>query len=96
MIDVNTELRRFAGRLAIGMMVIYLMIVCMVDVAGLWSGRGLALLLPLPVFVPSTVLAVRLHLTTDPDRSRILWRWAFGLGVLGTVMWVGVLVALNR
>ncbi|OLE30795.1 MAG: hypothetical protein AUG44_00370 [Actinobacteria bacterium 13_1_20CM_3_71_11] len=56
----------------------------------------LMLLLPLVVFVPSTVAAVQLHRTEDPDRTRTLWRRALLLALVGTAMWISVVIIFRR
>jgi len=91
MMDPALEMRRLAGKFALFLAGVYVLVMFVVMVA---VSRGIRLavvewlLLPLPAFAyaPSVVDAVRLHRTVEATRMKILWRRSLGLAVLGTVL----------
>ncbi|MFU8850723.1 hypothetical protein ACNAW0_07025 [Micromonospora sp. SL1-18] len=100
MIDPTLEMRRLAGKVAVLLAGVYLLVVFGVAVAAA-TGDGVPwwgwLLLPLPAFsfIPSVTAAARLHRTTDPDRARMLWRRSFILAGVGLGLVIVVALVLN-
>jgi hypothetical protein len=100
-LDPVLEMRRLAGKFAMLLVGVYVLLLAAV-IAGVSKGTRLPvmewLLLPLPafVFVPSVVDAVRLHLTSDAARMKVLWRRSLALAGLGTVVLFAEAVLIGR
>jgi hypothetical protein len=99
--DSVLEMRRVAGKFAMLLAGVYVLALVGV-IAAVSRGNRLPvvewLLLPLPAFafVPSVVDAVRLHLTSDAARMKVLWRRSLALAGLGTVVLFAEAVLIGR
>ncbi|MDG4805810.1 hypothetical protein O7634_03460 [Micromonospora sp. WMMD1120] len=100
MVNPTLEMRRLAGKVAVLLAGVYVLVVFGAAVATA-SGDGVPwwgwLLLPLPAvpFVPSVTAAARLHRTSDPERTRALWRRSLGFAGVGLVLVIVVALVLN-
>jgi peptidoglycan/LPS O-acetylase OafA/YrhL len=99
--DPALEMRRLAGKVALLLAGIYVLVLFVVMV-GVSKGTRLPVLewvlLPLPAFAfgPAVVDAVRLHRTADPARMKPLWRRSLALAVLGSVVLVAEAMLIER
>ncbi len=99
--DPLLELRRTAGELAEVLAGIYVLVLfaCLVVTV---KGPSYSLLqwgllaCPAVAFVPSVVAAVKLRRTTDPERTKALWRRSLLLAVVGTGMLAGSALLVAR
>jgi hypothetical protein len=90
-VDPVLEMRRLAGKLALLLAGVYVLLLVGV-VAGVSAGaripllEWLLLLVPAVPFVPSVLDALRLHRTSDPARLKMLWPRCLLLAVIGTAL----------
>ncbi|MFC0006576.1 hypothetical protein [Micromonospora siamensis] len=101
MIDPGSEMRRLAGKVALLLAFLYVLVVFAAAVGASQGGDAPwwswpLLLLPAFAFVPSVAAAVRLHRTADPDRQRALWRRSLLLAAAGSVLAVAAALILGR
>ncbi len=101
MINPGLEMHRLAGKFAVLLAGVYLLVVFGAIVAASTGDNPPLvawLLLPLPAFAftPSVLDALRLHRTTDPSVTRTLWRRCLLLAAVGLVLLVAAALTLGR
>jgi hypothetical protein len=100
MAEPLVELRRTAGGFALLLSFVYALglvaaVIAMIRHLRFPVSGYVLLFLPLIVFVPSTVAAVQLHQTEDSDRTKAIWRRSLLLALIGTAMWISVVIAFH-
>jgi hypothetical protein len=100
-VDPSLEMRRLAGKFAVLLAGVYVLVLFGVAVAALTHGAlpGVTwplLLLPAIAFTPSVVAALRLHQTSDLERMTTLWRRSLLLAAVGTALLVGAALVLDK
>jgi hypothetical protein len=100
-VDPTLEMRRLAGKFAVLLAGVYVLVVFGVIVAASTHGSlplvtWPLVLLPAFPFVPSVLDAVRLHRTSDPDRMKVLWRRCLLLAIAGTALLIVIAIVLDK
>ena len=100
-VSPKLEMQRTAGKLAIFLAGIYLLVLFSMVVSTLGGdpvpllGWPMALI-PAAAFVYSFIDAVKLHRTTDEEEAKRLWRRSLFYAVIGAVLTVAAVVIINR
>lgn len=95
------EMRRLVGKLAILLAFVYILVLVggVVTLAGHTSVPVITwpmILIPAAAFVPAVIDAVQLHRTTDPGRTRALWRRCALYTIIGLALLIADALILSQ
>lgn len=101
MVSPKLEMRRSAGKLAVFLAGVYLLVLLSLVVSTA-TGKPIPLigwpiaLVPGAAFVYSSVDAVKLHQTTDEDDSKKQWRRSLSYAAIGSALLIAAVVIIHR
>jgi hypothetical protein len=95
------QMRRLVGKVALLLAFVYLLVLFggLVTLAQGQSGPAITwplLIVPAAAFVPAVIFAIQLHRTSDPDRTRALWRQCALYTVIGLALLIADAVILSQ